>query len=83
MEEINKTVNDSDTGLCIRHTTVQTQADQNTEAIAQFKWENNILKGTVQKQSHQICNLNDKVLQLTARSMENNSGERHIRRHKI
>ena len=59
-------------GLQTQITTVHGQADNNSDAIAKVKKENDLLKGLVQRQYQQILDLNDKVAHLTARSMENN-----------
>ena len=59
-------------GIKIKQETMQTQVDQNSQALSKLVKENNVLKGIVQRQFHQINKLNDRVAMLTARSMEIN-----------
>ena len=65
-------VNHEDVGLHPRMQTIQEQSDTVATDVAELKWENNILKGIVQKQSKQIQTLTDRVTQLTVKSMEKN-----------
>ena len=70
--QIDDSIINEDTDVGAKVITAQTQADTNAISVAELKYENKILKGLVQKQSKQIDSLNSKVIQLTARSMENN-----------
>ena len=60
------------TGIESRLLTAQTQADQAVTDTADLKWENQILKGLVQKQAKHIESLSEKVTNLTVCSMEKN-----------
>ena len=72
VKQIDEAIYDANSGLNVQLVTAQTQVDSNSEAVAEIKWENKVLKGLVHKQSKQIQALNEKVLYLTAKSMEKN-----------
>ena len=70
--EINLELNHDTDGIHTKFNVLQAQVDGDTETINRLSSENKILKGLVQKQFHQINDLNDKVAMLSARSMEKN-----------
>ena len=86
VSEINTSVNNEAAGINTRLVTCQAQCDgvatdvkdlkkfktDTTDTIQFIKDENTMLKGLVQRQHNQISVLNDKVLYLTMKSMENN-----------
>ena len=78
-----KLMSDDDIGFETRITTVQTQLDTNSKTIAELKWENNVLKGLVQRQAKQMKSLSDKVSLLTVKSMivRESDSERNHRRY--
>ena len=72
VQQINTVIADEDLGLSQQLFTLQTQTDANSTDLADVIWENNILKGVVQRQAKQIDQLNTKVTQLMAKNMEKN-----------
>ena len=72
LSELDIQTNHDTDSIATKVEVLQTQVDTDAASVAKLQKENGVLKGIVQRQFHQIKDLNDKVTNLMARSMQKN-----------